>query len=193
MKLTANIESLGIPELFGNATKRILLHAAVYGPFAQSRPHKSGLTKALARKSFERLNIIALTAGHPQSYRNHFLEILRTGASKETQMDTVHASDAFLEKLKATYPAKVFIHPQTTAPCQPIIIVDNTIIFGQYAHCTTYAAHGFWGIIHTDVDKLLRWSEGNIPAEATDEEIAAYRLVCECRHAMQYGDSSCIN
>ncbi len=193
MKLTASIESLGIPEFFGNATKRIILHAAVYGPFAQSRPHKNSLTKALARKSFERLDIIALTAEHPQSYRNHFLEVLRTGASKKIKTDTVLASDAFLGKLKSACPAKVFIHPQTTTPCQPIIIVDDTIIFGQYAHCTTYAAHGFWGIIETDVDKLFRWADGNIPPEATDEEIAAYRLVCECRHAMQYGDSSCTN
>ncbi len=194
MQLTANINSIDLPERFGKATRRIILHAGVYGPFAASRPHRNGLAKALNKDSFKRLDIIGLTEGCPQPWQTQFMDALRFDASDHEKAKVVLASDDFLEKLQIACPAKVVIHPLRTLPLMPVIIIDDTIIFGQYAHCSQYAATGFWGVIETDVDKLLEWAEEDtIPAFATDEEVAAYRLVYESLHAMGCREAACVS
>ncbi|QJB57550.1 hypothetical protein [Pseudodesulfovibrio sp. zrk46] len=193
MKLTAGLASFNLPELFGNASKRIILHAAIYGPFAQSKPHRRALAKALSKDSFARLDIIALTKSGTQSWRSDFLNTLRNGASEEQKLREIQASDDFLEKLQIACPTKVFVHPLTALPCQPIIIVDNTIVFGQYAHCGIFAPQGFWGCVQTDVKALLEWrQQGVTPTYATDTEVAAYRLICECLNAMKCEVHQCI-
>ncbi|WP_319466406.1 hypothetical protein [uncultured Pseudodesulfovibrio sp.] len=181
-RLVAGIATLNLPSLFAAARKRILLHAAVYGPFADSAPHREALTTALAKPDFERLDIIDLTDAQPWSAP--FMHALRLDATKEEHAKTLHASHEFLHELKKAYPEKTHVYPQHTIPCMPIIIIDDTIIFGQYAHCEDYAANGFWGIIKADVETLFDWAKTNRPGNASDQEVAAYRLICECHHAM---------
>lgn len=191
MQLVAGIQSCGLPKRFANAQHRIILHAAIYGPFSASEDHRNGLEQALGRSSFERMDIIALTADSRQPWKAQFLDALRHNETEEAHAQALQDSDAFLDELKQAHGQKTFIHPLTTFPCQPIVIVDNTILFGQYAHCTTYAANGFWGMVETDVDKLFGWAkDGQIPPAANDDEIAAYRMVSDCHHAMNRRISS---
>jgi len=185
MQLLAGIDSLGLPRLLGNAERRIILHAAIYGPFALSAEYGHAFDKALGKASFERLDIITLTADSEVAWKARFLDMLRHGAKADEQRSALHDSDSFLKKLAMIAPSKVILHPIRSLPCQPIMIVDDTIVFGQYAHCAAYAAQGFWGITTADVGRLLdRAAKGSIPPGADNEEIAAYRLVCECHNAM---------
>lgn len=183
MRIVAGIESLNLPSLFAAARKRIILHAAVYGPFANSKPHRDGLATALRKPSFERLDVIALDAEMP--WAASFMNALRFQASKKEQDATLLASTGFLHQLKGVQPEKVHIHPHSAIPCLPILVVDDTVVFGQYAHSCVHAARGFWTSVEVDVEKLMKWARNNhLPDDASETEIAASRLVSECHHAM---------
>jgi len=183
MELFAGIEPLNLPSRFAAANRRIVLHAAIYGPFADSQPHRDGLAAALTKSTFEALDVIAMDEDEP--WTGHFLHALRFGQSSEAQIGAVEASRNFLEILRTNSAGKIRIHGQRTIPCLPIVIIDDTIIFGQYAHCGEFAAAGFWGMIEADVETLFQWAAtGSAPADASKTDIAAYRLVCECHTAM---------
>lgn len=183
MQLVPGLGPLNLPSLFAEAKRRIILHAAVYGPFAESTPHREGLTAALSKASFEKLDIIAITDKHV--WTEPFMHALRLGASEETLDATLQSSQVFLKALKTDFPDKVHIYPQSTFPCLPIVIVDDRILFGQYAHSEAFAADGLWGVVETDVDRLFQWAQTTgLPSEASASETATYRLVSECHQAM---------
>lgn len=188
-RLFAGIEPLDLPARFANARTRIILHAAVYGPFATSAPHRDGLAAALARPSFERLDIIAVSDSQPWSAP--FMRALRLGESEQAHAETLRTSHDYLRELDDNGRGKVRIHRQTSIPSLPVIVIDDTLVFGQYAHCETYAADGFWGVLETDVDKLFLWTKtGGPPDHASAEDVAAYRIVHECHHAMTGDDDA---
>jgi len=185
MKLFANLESLGLPTLLAGAEKHILLHAAIYGPFAAQALYKEALFCALARKTFKKLDIIALTESSPEVLQKQYLDLLRHGSSAAEKSQEVAASDAFLKILKETAPEKVNIYSLRTFSCQPILIIDDTMIFGQYVCSQKKAAEGFWGVVETDMEKLFNFALTHLPLPVlTDKETAAYRLICDCCHAM---------
>ena len=187
MKTVAGIDSLNIPELFATATRRIILHAAVYGPFADSEPHCNGLATALSRTTFEKLDIIAVTPDADKAWASDFFKTLRLDQTPSEIEEEVQASLKFLRSLEVSQPTKVCIHPVISRPNLPIIIADDTIVFGQYARADRYAPQGFWSVVEADVEKLMQWAtEESIPTTATSAELAAYRLVSECVHAMRH-------
>ncbi|MBG0789755.1 MAG: hypothetical protein H0S80_04565 [Desulfovibrionaceae bacterium] len=185
MKIVTGIDRLNTPALFAASRRRIILHAAVYGTFARSRPHREGLEAALAKPGFERLDIIVLEPGNDQGWVRPFLDALRFGISTQAADDEVALSHRFMTELARRYPDKVRLHPARRLPCLPVIIADDVIIFGQYAHAGVHAPQGFWGMIRADVPTLLQWTRaGKPPPHSGDEEIAAFRLVNECARAM---------
>ncbi|WP_320176162.1 hypothetical protein [Maridesulfovibrio sp.] len=186
MKLVCGVGELGIPAMFAEAKRRIILHAAVYGPFSKSEVHILGLEKALARTGFNSLDVIAVQPGIGNGWDDSFLTALRFGISRLSIDDELELSQSFLDELAERHPEKVNVYPAGNLPCLPLVIVDDAICFGQYAHSCVHAPQGFWGCVEADVEKLFNWAEsGNIPLGATADEIAAFRLVSECSRAMK--------
>jgi len=185
MKIVAGIDALDTPRLFAAASRRIILHAALYGAFANSEAHCNGLMEAIQKPEFKRLDIIALDPSHSPDWTASFFEVLRFGISTQGITDEVALSHKFLTELTARYPDKIRLHTARRLPSLPILVADDTIIFGQYAHAQEHAPQGFWGMVKTDVERLLDWTEtGKAPTEATNEDIAAFRLINECVRAM---------
>ncbi|WP_319542499.1 hypothetical protein [uncultured Pseudodesulfovibrio sp.] len=185
MKIVAGIDALNTPKLFAAANRRIILHAAVYGAFAKSEAHCNALSEAIHKPKFKRLDIIAIDPKHGSAWTTSFLGALRFGISTQGITDEVASSHQFLTDLSARYPDKIHLHPAHRLPCLPIIVADDTIVFGQYAHAGEHAPQGFWGMVKTDVERLLGWTEtGKAPTCATNEEVAAFRLINDCVRAM---------
>lgn len=185
MKVVAGIESLDIPSLFAAANRRIILHAAVYGPFGKSEPHRNALAKALAQESFERLDIIGLEPGVESAWKLDFCSALRHTMSMDEMDVEIQESWDYILGLASDYPDKIRLHGVRDLPCLPILVIDDTIISGQYAHVDAPAPNGFWVAVKADVEKLMTWAEfGTAPADASKEELAAYRLISECCNAM---------
>ncbi|SME88159.1 hypothetical protein [Desulfovibrio gilichinskyi] len=185
MKLFAGTEELNIPELFSAASRRIILNGAVYGPFAKSARHMAGLETALTKKEFRQLDIIAINPALDLNWKKYFLEILRFGISRQSIEDEVEISYSFIAGIAEKYPAKVKLHPVRKWPNLPLVIVDDTLCFGQYAYAAQHAPQGFWGMVEADVEKMFEWTKsGRPPANSTKEEIAAFRLINECAKLM---------
>jgi len=185
MEIVAGIDALNTPELFATANRRIILHAAVYGAFAKSEAHCNGLKKAIQKPEFKHLDIIAIAPEHGSEWTSPFLGALRFGISIQGITDEIASSHQFLTDLAAQYPDRIHLHPARRLPCLPIIVADNSIVFGQYAHAGEHAPQGFWGKVNADVEKLMGWTQtGKAPTNATNEEIASFRLINECVRAM---------
>jgi hypothetical protein len=183
MNLFAGTDELNIPDLFSSASRRIILNGAVYGPFVKSMRHMAGLNTALARSEFRRLDIIDVDPKLDFSWKKSFLEALRFGISHQAVEDEIKTSHSFLTSLADKYPSKVRLHPARKLLCLPIVVVDDIICFGQYAHAEPHAPAGFWGMVEADVEKLLEWTKSGHPSSsATKKEIAAFRLINECAH-----------
>lgn len=186
MKLVSGVWELGIPTMFAEAKRRIILHAAVYGPFSKSAVHTQGLEKALSRTGFSSLDVIAVQPGSENGWDDSFLTALRFGISRQSVDEELELSQSFLADLAERHPEKVNVFPAGNLPCLPLVLVDDTICFGQYAHSCVHAPQGFWGCVEADVEKLFSWAEsGNVPIGAGADEIAAFRLVSECSRAMK--------
>jgi len=185
MKLFAGLEELNIPALFATASRRIILNGAVYGPFAKSNSHMAGLNTALARPQFKQLDIIALNPVLAFNWEKYFLEALRFGISRQEVEAEIKISFSFVKGLADKYPSKVSLYPIRKLPNLPIVIVDDTICFGQYARAKPHAPEGFWGMVEVDVEKLFEWAKsGCPPSSSTKDEIAAFRLINECAQLM---------
>ncbi|WP_319765059.1 hypothetical protein [Maridesulfovibrio sp.] len=191
MKLVSGVGDLNIPHMFAEAQRRIVLHAAVYGPFSKSEVHIQGLEKALSRTGFSRLDVIALQPTCEKIWSDPFLSALRFGISRQSVADELDYSSSFLQELSMRYPDKVNVYLACNLPCLPLVIVDDTICFGQYAHASFHAPEGFWGCVHADVEALFNWAEsGRVPHGVNADEIAAFRLVSECSRAMKCGGAA---
>lgn len=185
MRLVAGIASLDLPKLFAKATRRIVLHAALYGPFATSAEHRQSIEHALQRKEFVRLDIIAIKDRGDSNWLSPFLNAVRFGEAKTNVTDEIAKSQNFISTMAGKNPGKVNLYPATALPCSPIVVIDNTIIFGQYAHAKEPAPHGFWAAVEADVPTLFQWAErGHLPPCASKKDVAAYRLISECFYAM---------
>ncbi|NDV28165.1 hypothetical protein [Desulfovibrio sp. JC010] len=192
MKLVCGVGELGIPAMLAKAEHRIVFHAAVYGPFLKSKPHIQGLEKALSRPGFSRLDVIAVQSADENRWTDPFLNALRFGISRQSVADELDYSRSFLGELAGRYPDKVNVYPAGNLPCLPLVIVDDTICFGQYAHACFHAPEGFWGCVEADVEALFSWAEsGRVPPGANADEVAAFRLVSECSRAMKCSAGSC--
>lgn len=191
MRLVCGAGELGIPEMFAQAQRRIVLHAAVYGPFSKSEAHIRGLEKALNRPGFNRLDVIAVQSGSENAWDDSFLAALRFGISRHSVADEIDYSRNFMTELAKRYPEKVKVYPACNLPCLPLVIVDDIICFGQYAHSCVHAPQGFWGCVEADVEKLFNWAQsGEVPYGADEREIAAFRLVSECSRAIKCGKAA---
>ncbi|WP_291329817.1 hypothetical protein [Desulfovibrio sp. UCD-KL4C] len=185
MKLFAGTKELNIPDLFSAASRRIILNGAIYGPFTKSERHMTGLNKALAKEQFKQLDIIAIKPKLDFSWRKSFLEALRFGISRQSIEDEIKNSYSLMAGIADKHPAKVQLHPVRKLPSLPIVVVDDTICFGQYALAENHAPQGFWGMVEADVEKLLEWTKsGKTPSNSTKNEVAAFRLINECARLM---------
>ncbi|SDL06147.1 hypothetical protein SAMN05660337_1945 [Maridesulfovibrio ferrireducens] len=190
MKIFAGTDGLNIPDLFYSASRRIILNGAVYGPFAKSERHQAGLDTALNKPEFQRFDIIAIEPELNFSWKESFLGALRFGISRQATEEEIKISHTFLTDLEKKYPDKIRIHPARNLPCTPVIVVDDTICFGQYAHAEPHAPEGFWGMVEADVEKLIEWTKsGRPPSSSTKKEIAAFRLINECARSMNLSGS----
>lgn len=185
MHAVAGIASLDIPAAFRAATRRITLHAAVYGNFANSQDHADALETALARPDFERLDVISVRPETDSPAMQDFMSVLRDGWDNASMREHFAASRAFLARLAAKYKGRVHLYESDQPGLFPALIMDDTLIFGQYAHAPAPAPQGFWFSASADVQKLEDWLQsGSIPQSASPHDLAALRIVSECRRAM---------
>ena len=164
-----------MPSRLAEARKWIILHAAVYANFAKSSRYSLALRRVLAEQKLGRLDIIR------SPYSPEIARLIRYGRPESEVRKEFQESDAFLASLKEDFPGIIRIHDCAELPALPVIVVDDSLYFGQYARCPIFAPDGYWFENQADIFELFSWSKsGEIPDNATPEQLAVFRIVYEC-------------
>ncbi|NJB68158.1 hypothetical protein GGQ74_001831 [Desulfobaculum xiamenense] len=185
MIAVTGIASLDIPAALAAARRRIVLHAAIYGNFADSPTHAAALETALSHPDFGGLDVVSIRPETEGRAMRDFLDALREGWTPEAMAEHVARSREFLHGLARRHPGRVRLYETARPGLFPALIIDDDIHFGHYARSPIPAPEGFWFHVHADVERLSAWlRSGNIPPHATADERAALRIVSECLRAM---------
>ncbi len=180
------IHTASLPFVFAEAHRHIILHAALYSAFARSAQHIEALGTALSKPGFQKLHAVTLPFDHKTHWKADFLHALRPDRSPAQLEHEFNESRDFLVRLAARYEGLVALYETHAIPCAPIIIVDDNILFGHYAHGPIPAAEGYWFSLTAPVDTLFQWlHDGTIPPDATPTQRASLRFVADCEYAMR--------
>ena len=180
------IHTASLPQVFAAAERRIILHAALYSRFADSPAHREGLEAAVDSPGFRKLQAITLPFAPKKGWAQEFMELLRPNTALGSLEHEFNRSLDFLVRLAARQQGVVEIYETRAMPCMPLVIVDDRIFFGHYAHCDIMAPDGYWFSVNASVEELITYASiGGLPEEATPRTKASYRFVAECMYAMK--------
>ncbi|ADN76254.1 conserved hypothetical protein [Ferrimonas balearica DSM 9799] len=160
----------------------VLLHAALYSNFATNAIGEA-LERQLASGDLARLIVISSGVG---PWLAAFEQMLRPQLSDEERAELVRQSDNWCADLQSRYLEKVMWVQSDQLPTQPVLICDDQLIVGHYAHCLVPAAEGIWLVLGGLAEgQVEEWLSGAEPDEQTSVwERACYRHVAECRSAL---------
>lgn len=176
-----------------STASHIVLHAALYSNFAKG-PVDSLLKHRLAKGDIKRLALIKLEA--KQIWRSEFFNVLRPGMPQQQVEQLFSQSRHWCAELKALAPAAVELVSSQAMPLQPVLLLDDVVLAGQYAHSQQLAACGLWLELDTlqlgmTPGTLQQWFiHGAEPTSCPWQQVVA-RYADECHQAaydkwMQY-------
>ncbi|ABB40346.1 hypothetical protein Dde_3553 [Oleidesulfovibrio alaskensis G20] len=180
------IHTASLPFVFAEARRRIIMHAALYSNFARSPRHIEALSTALTKPGFRKLHAITLPFDPKRGWMEEFMHVLRPDYSLAQMEHEFNSSRDFLVRLAARHDGLVELYETRAMPCMPVIIVDDKILFGHYAHSPVPAPQGYWFSVTAPVEDMLDWlRHGRIPEDATPTQKASLRFVADCDYAMR--------
>lgn len=153
--ISAGVTSLNLPERIAAARQRIWFHAPPYGRFAAAAPLCEALHAALSRPQGPCLTVSTLPDMRI-SWMPDFMHLLRPHADRQALLQELADSDTFLRQLKNDHAERVHIRTIRLRPSLPVLIIDDTICFGHFAHSATLTPDGFWCTVTAPVEELLR-------------------------------------
>lgn len=160
---------------------RLFFHAALYSNFARDRAMADALEAALCRPRFERLEVVSLDPVSRPPYWDEFRQILRQDMPAAAMQREFSVSAAFLDALASRHPHNVRLYVTAAMPLTPILLLDDVVIAGHYAHSPAPAPLGLWLVIPADVAALTELAEEGARPESLDPaDVGAYRLICDC-------------
>lgn len=173
-------DAVGVPELIRKARRHIVLHAAFYPKYGFDN-QGSDVSKAMEKNPNLRLTAIFTDIKAP--WVNEFAYTLRDYFAEEGVFAThVDVTKQHFVRLRNKYGTKrVHIYDTARLPLFPVILIDDTIIVGHYAHSSVIPPNGLWfTITHPKIaymyESLLA---GSTPDCDTPEESAILRYIEE--------------
>lgn len=157
---------------------RILLHAAFYPTYSNTADYDAAFRGALSKGSFGRLEV--LVVDEDAVWLPEFVKVLRPQYTVDQFRRELASSRDFFLSLKGDYPNKVFVFKTKTLPLVPMVVIDNLICVGHYAHSPVLTPDGYWLRLKSDVRDLLDWAEhGTAPIGTKTRKLACYRFIAE--------------
>ena len=183
-RLYVGHDNVNVPGLIRNARNHIVLHAAYYPKYGLDDKGKV-LMDALENNPRLRLHAIFTEIdGNP--WIDEFTKVLRDFIPSNNQKEVMRLSIKYFLGMKESLPNKNQIRISTTRrlPMFPVILVDDTLIVGHYAHSSTPAPQGLWMTIkHPGIplmyDRLCCDSLNR--SQYSEEELAILRYLEELR------------
>lgn len=137
-------DSIGVPQLLRQARKHIVLHAAFYPKYGSNDNAGENLWRAMAENQELQLTVIFTDIDHVM-WAEEFAHVLRPRFSFEKfKKEFERSKDYFLNDLDPEVSERVHIYNTTRLPMFPVILIDDTLIVGHYAHSSEIAPDGLW-------------------------------------------------
>lgn len=173
-------DAVGVPELIRQARHHIVLHAAYYPKYGFDN-QGDDVAKAMAKNPNLRLTAIFTDVKAP--WVDEFSITLRDYFAKKGKFaNHLDITKDHFVRLRNQFGAKrVRISDTARLPLFPVILIDDTLIVGHYAHSSVIPPNGLWFTIkhpklHSMYECLLA---GGNPECDTPEESAILRYVEE--------------
>ncbi|MCL2912889.1 hypothetical protein L2725_03700 [Shewanella corallii] len=187
VKLTPGLDTERLLTLLQSA-EDIVMHAALYSNFASGAVDEL-LRDRLLGGDLKHLTLIKLEA--QSQWRDEFARILRPGLYSEQVDQLFRQSRQWCSELKLLSPTTVDLHTCQALPLQPVMLIGDTLLAGQYAHSRHTSAEGLWLELDTVAlglkpGTLQLWFKSGIAPEELDASpwlIAVSRYLEECRQA----------
>ncbi len=143
VEVYAGASALNFDKQFAGAQQRIFLHAAIYNRFAENAAVNNALESALASSDVT-LQAILLPVWRDIVWMDAACQLVRPEGSREEMLKKAEVSREFFLRLAKRYPQQVTIYEGKTFPAFPLVIVDEVIFCGHYAHSQVLAPEGLW-------------------------------------------------
>lgn len=173
-------DAVGVPELIRKARRHIVLHAAFYPKYGFDN-QGSDVENAIKKNPNLRLTAIFTDINAP--WVNEFAYTLRNYFAEEGIFAThLNVTKQHFVRLRNKFGAKrVHVYDTARLPLFPIILIDDTIIVGHYAHSTVIPPNGLWFTIkHPKIPSMYEsLLAGSTPECDTSEESAILRYIEE--------------
>ena len=173
------------------AYRYLIFHAAFYPKYlADKNEHQSSIEKALANNKNLKVYIIVADLQPVTEWRYEFAGVLRTEFKDNLDglKEFVKLNIKSVNALKKKYPNRIFLLKSSCLPLAPMIMADNTLFIGHYAHSDIPAPEGLWIKMECDylVDLLECRMNGFLLIDNLDEEGKAIsRYVDELVYAIK--------
>lgn len=173
-------DAVGVPELIRKARRHIVLHAAFYPKYGFDN-QGDDVSKAMEKNPNLRLTAIFTDINAPWvdefafTLRDYFAE--KGEFAKHLDVTKQH----FVRLRKKFGTKRVHICDTARLPLFPIILIDDTIIVGHYAHSSVIPPNGLWFTIkHPKISSMYEsLLAGSTPECDTPEESAILRYLEE--------------
>lgn len=152
--LHAGTGALNFTDRFANAKTHILLHAAIYNRFVNNVQLVEAMHTALAKEEVT-LQVVLLPVWKDIPWMDAACTLLRPDDSRTEVLRKAEVSREFFLELREKYPAQVRLVEASRFPVMPLVIIDETIFCGHYAHSQVLAPDGYWMQLEAPVTSLL--------------------------------------
>ena len=173
-------DAVGVPQMICQAHRHIVLHAAYYPKYGVD-DQGMYLVQAMEQNTSLRLTAVFTDVTNvvwadefARSLRPHF-------TAQKFARHLEDSKDVFTLCLEQFGPKRVHIYDTSRLPMFPIIMIDETLIIGHYAHSSVIPPHGLWLTIkHPSIPTMYENLLAGIPTTCkTAEERALLRYVEE--------------
>lgn len=144
VEVYAGASKLNFEKQFSGAQKRIFLHAAIYNRFADNITVSKALESALACPDVALQAVLLPVWRDDIVWMDAACQLLRPEGSRKEMLEKAEVSREFFLRLAKQYPQQVAIYEGKSFPSFPLVIVDETIFCGHYAHSQVLAPDGLW-------------------------------------------------
>ena len=173
--------AVGVINLLKKARKHVVLHAAFYPKYAHDEMGAE-IEERLKTNSDFTLTVIH-TCTKKNSWLPEFVKILRRSFTVGKFKQELNGNLKHFRQLQANYPGQVEITSCSKLPLFPVVLVDNTIVVGHYAHSVTNAPCGLWLSIHhpliAEVYDMVRQHKPIGGIFSSPEQLAILRYIEE--------------
>ena len=173
-------DAVGVPTMMLQAHRHIVLHAAYYPKYGMDQ---QGMTLWRAMKHNPLLHLTAIfTDISDAAWAEEFARIMRPFYTADEFQEDLNYSRHHFERLLREFGSdRVSIIDSPRLPLFPVILIDDTLIVGHYAHSDVITPEGLWFTIHHPKILLMYESllAGGSPLCVPPEERALIRYLDE--------------